>query len=307
MSLLPTRSHWLACVLSMALAPVGPWLEAQAPPPASPPPAATRPAAEAPADGPARHAERTQADLQRVLDRLPPSVVAVLRLDPKLLDDPSYLVPYPELQAFLAAHPEVARNPGFFLGDADLVAHERDPRVLAVRAWDRVFEMVSIMAVFLTITVAVAWLVRTLLDYRRWLRTSRVQAEAHAKLLDRLTQNDELLTYVQSPAGSAFLASAPIAVDAGPRAVNSPISRILWSVQAGVVLAFGGLGLFWASGRVVEEMGSPLSVLGILSLTLGVGFVASAVVAHVLARRMGLVDQAPDTLPLPQGSGHRAS
>ena len=91
MSLLPTRSHWLACVLSMALAPVGPWLEAQAPPPATPPAAAAaRPAPEAPLDAPARHAERTQADLQRVLDRLPPSAVAVLRLDPKLLDDPTW-------------------------------------------------------------------------------------------------------------------------------------------------------------------------------------------------------------------------
>lgn len=308
----PTRSHWLACVLSLALAPTGPWLEAQqpgavAPAPTVQPPPAAQPMPVSRSDEDPPHAHRTRSDLARLLERLPPNVRSVLRLDPPLLNDPAYLGPYPDLRAFLAAHPEVARNPGFFLGEAEFSERELDPRALATRAWERVFEMVSIMAVFVTLTIAVAWLVRTLLDYRRWLRTSRVQAEAHAKLLDRLTQNDELLTYVQSPAGSAFLASAPIAVDAGPRAANSPVSRILWSVQAGVVLAFGGLGLFWASSRVVAEMGPPLSVLGILSLTVGVGFVASAVVAHLLARRLGLVDTGSGPLPLAADGGHRAS
>jgi len=39
---------------------------------------------------------------------------------------------------------------------------------------------------------------------------AKVQAEAHTKLLDRLTSNDELLAYVQSSAGSRFLQSAPM-------------------------------------------------------------------------------------------------
>lgn len=292
----PTRSHWLACVAWMALAPSGLWLEAAQP--AQPVPAVTQAPAPAPpvavnASDETRDAGRTQMRLRQLLDRHPPGLRSVLQLDPSLIGDATYLAPYPELRSFLAAHPEVARDPAFFLGTPDSVEQERDPRALALRAWERVFEMASIMAVFLTLTGALVWLVRTLVDYRRWLRLSRVQAEAHAKLLDRLTQNDELLAYVQSPAGSAFLASAPISLEAGPRAASAPFARILWSVQAGVVLAFAGLGLLWASTRVVAEMGPPLSVLGILAIMVGVGFVASAFVAHLLARRLGLTDAAP--------------
>jgi hypothetical protein len=311
MAIVPTRSHWLACVLSMALAPTGPWLEAQQP--AAPatqqaPAVAAQPQAEAPratyerGEGEEnRHAELTRADLRRLLERHPPNLVAVLQLDPALLSDQAYLAPYPELRAFLASHPEVSRNPSFFVGNPDQLERDADPRAMAFRAWDRAFEMVSMTTIFVTLMGVLVWIVRTLLDYRRWLRLSRVQAEAHAKLLDRLTQNDELLAYVQSPAGSAFLASAPIPLDAGPRSVAAPFSRILWSVQAGVVLAFGGVGLLWASGRVVPEMAPPLSVLGILALMVGAGFVASAFFAHVLARRLGLLDTgAASSLAVPR-------
>ena len=289
----PTRSHWLACVAWMALMPSGLWLEAaQSAQPA--PTVVQAPATAAPvAIDDTQDAGRTQRRLQQLLDRHPPGLRSVLQLDPSLIGDATYLAPYPDLRSFLAAHPEVARDPAFFLGAPDSLAHERDPRTLAFRAWGQVFEMATIVAVILTLTGAVAWLVRTLVDYRRWLRLSRVQAEAHAKLLDRLTQNDELLAYVQSPAGSAFLASAPISIDAGPRAAAAPFARILWSVQAGVVLTFAGLGLSWASTRVVAEMGPPLSVLGILAVMMGIGVVASAFVAHLLARRLGLVDGGP--------------
>lgn len=299
------RSPWLACVFALALAPSGVLLEAQQPQGA----AAPAPATARPSTGPAapsvalegeaerRDADQTRRELGQLLDRQPPALQEVLRLDPALLADPAYLVPYPALQAFIAAHPEIARNPTFFLGEARPARDDTSPQALALRAWERVFEMVTIVMVFLSITGVLVWLVRTLVDYRRWLRVSRVQAEAHAKLLDRLTQNDELLTYVQSPAGSAFLASAPIPLDAGPRSIGAPFSRILWSVQAGVVLAFAGLGLFWASQRVAPEMAPPLSVLGILASMVGAGFAVSAFVAHALARRLGLVDRTPPPAP----------
>lgn len=294
------RSPLLACVIAMALAPTGVVLDARQP---VPPPASERPAP-APAasfatgggEQPRQDADDTRREFRQVLDRHPPALQEVLRLDPALLADAAYLSPYPELGAFLAAHPEIGRNPAFYLGEPRLSLEDPSPQALAFRAWERVFEMVTIFFVMVTIAGGLAWLVRTLIDYRRWLRVSRVQADAHAKLLDRLTQNDELLTYVQSPAGSAFLASAPIPLDAGPRSVGAPFSRILWSVQAGVVLAFAGLGLFWASLRVVPEMGPPLSVLGILALMVGAGFAVSAFVAHALARRLGLLERGPSPL-----------
>ena len=54
------------------------------------------------------------------------------------------------------------------------------------------------------------WVIRTVVDHRRWLRQSRVQVEVHSKILDRMTSNEDLLAYAKTPAGSRFLESAPI-------------------------------------------------------------------------------------------------
>ena len=84
------------------------------------------------------------------------------------------------------------------------------------------------------------WIIRTLIEYRRWNRTSKVHTEVHNKLMDRFTANEDLLAYMQTPAAQRFLESAPLSLDAPARPVGAPLSRILWSVQVGVVLAAGG-------------------------------------------------------------------
>jgi uncharacterized membrane protein required for colicin V production len=95
------------------------------------------------------------------------------------------------------------------------------------------------------------WVVRTVVDHRRWLRQSRVQVEVHTKLLDRLTSNDDLLAYAQTPAGSRFLESAPL--ELGAQAPAAPLGRIIWSVQAGVVLIVLGIGVFRGRQRGMSE------------------------------------------------------
>ncbi|MBI4476831.1 MAG: hypothetical protein HY654_06630 [Acidobacteria bacterium] len=108
-----------------------------------------------------------------------------------------------------------------------------------------------------------------------------------------MASNEDLLAYIQTSAGRKFLESAPIPLDAGPRAVAAPLGRILWSVQVGTVLAVGGIGLQFVSGRVLEELSQPLFVIGVLAMSLGVGFMLAAVAAFVLSRRLGLFDTQP--------------
>ena len=87
-----------------------------APSPASQP---ARPAAEPPAPAPVfdeQNAQQTRERLREVLGQYPPSVGQVLRLDPSLLVRADYLASYPALAAFLAQHPAIAHNPGYFLG-----------------------------------------------------------------------------------------------------------------------------------------------------------------------------------------------
>jgi hypothetical protein len=140
------------------------------------------------------------------------------------------------------------------------------------------------------------WVVRSIIDHRRWLRLTRTQAEVHTKLLDRLTTNEDLLSYIQSPAGKRFLESAPISLESEPRATSAPVSRIIWSLQAGMVLAALGGG-FWfvQSSNVSPEAAEGFFIIGVLAFSLGVGFTASAVVAYVLSTRLGLVTRPKST------------
>jgi hypothetical protein len=143
---------------------------------------------------------------------------------------------------------------------------------------------------FVAFFILVGWLARIIADHRRWLRATKTQTEAHSKLLDRLTSNDELLAYIQTPAGRHFLESAPIPIDAATRTTGAPIGRILWSVQAGVVLAIVGIGVWFVKNNVDVELSGPLNLVAVLAISLGVGFALSAGVAYVLSQRLGLLE-----------------
>jgi hypothetical protein len=240
-------------------------------------------------------ARETRESLEELLRRLPPAVGRVLRTDPSLLSNESYLAPYPTLAQFIKQHPEIRGAPGFFfehVGPAEFwVPSQPETReAQALRVWRDMMEFFAIAGVVLTITFALIWIVRTLVEYRRWHRASKVHTEVHNKLLDRFTANEDLMAYIQTPAGRRFLESAPLAIDAPPRPVGAPFSRILWSIQVGLVLGAGALGLLYVSGRVLPEVAQPLFALGVLALAVGVGFVASAAASFLLSRRLGLFE-----------------
>jgi hypothetical protein len=122
-----------------------------------------------------------------------------------------------------------------------------------------------------------------------------VQADVHTKLLDRLTTNEDLLTYIQSPAGRRFLESAPITMDQEARVTTAPVGRIIWSLQAGLVLAALGAGFWLVQQNVSAEAAEGFFIIGILALSLGIGFTASALLAYVVSTRLGLVPKPKST------------
>ncbi len=235
-----------------------------------------------------RTARDTRQRLHEILDQYPPSVAQVLRLDPSLITKADYVEPYPTLAAFLAQHPEVAHNPVFFLGSAAPMDTERS-RQQVLNTIDGALAGVGLFLAFVTLAGVVMWLTRAGIDHRRWLRATKMQTDAHMKLVERLTSNEDLMAYMQSPAGQRFLSSSPLTVDVIPHTVSAPLNRIVWSVQGGVVLATSGVGLWLAKANLVEEVAQPLRVIAILAIALGVGFVLSALVSYLLSRELGLV------------------
>ena len=230
----------------------------------------------------------TREQFKELLRRSPSAVGTVLKLDPTLFSNQQYLDTYPALAAFVKQHPEVSHNPSFYL-DGIWVPGDREPRLAANVMWGKMMEGFMILTIFGTIVGVVVWLIRTLVEQRRWSRLSRVQTEVHGKVLERLTSNDELLRYIDTPAGRRFLESAPIPVE-GARQVSAPVGRILWSMQAGLVVAAAGVGLEWVSSSVDKDTAQPLYALGVVALCVGIGFVLSAVISFVLSRRLKLFE-----------------
>ena len=247
-------------------------------------------AASAPFEEP--DAQRTRDELSNLLDHYPPSLPAVLHLDPSLLGNQAYLSAYPALVGYLNTHPEIARNPSFYIGKNIGHTSPEDRATQEFEMWRNLMGGLGGFAGFGMAIGLIVWLIRTLVDYRRWNRLTKVQTEAHTKLLDRFTANEDLLAYIQSPAGSKFLESSPIALDASPRSMSAPLGRILWSVQAGLVLVAAGIGLQVVSTRISDDASQAMHAFGVLGIALGLGFVFSAIISFVISRRLGLIEPA---------------
>jgi len=183
----------------------------------------------------------------------------------------------------------VAHNPVFFLGGVG--ESQSSDRSHAMNALEAVFLGLETMLGFMFAVGGLAWMIRSSLDYRRWLRAIRIQTDAHTKIVDRLASNEDLLTYMQSAVGQRFLSASPAfpSVESAPGMMIAPFNRILWSVQAGVILATGGVGLWFAKNGVIDEVAQPLHVISILAIALGAGFVLSALASYALSRQLGLV------------------
>lgn len=299
------RRGTVAALLALAvLCPTRPASAAQTPRQATPAVARQTEPAAVPQAGPAaaprsalpsQQAEEIRALLNNVLARYSPSVGRVLALDPSLLAQQGYLDPYPELAAFLREHPEIARDPSYYFrgrdNDSGYYVPDRETRML--RMWGSFFGGAAALLVFCVVTGALVWLIKTLVDYRRWSRLSKVQTEAHNKLLDRFGANEDLLAYIATPAGKRFLESAPIMLDPTASSGGGPLRRILWAVEIGLVVACGGGGFLIARQYVPLEVGQVLSVAAVFAIALGVGFVLAAAASYLLSWRLGILRAAP--------------
>ena len=274
--------------------------------------AQTRPAAPAPAPIAAAPAvsEKDLAAIQEELIRLlrlSPTLTTVVARDPSLLSNQDYVSRNnPQLATFIAAHPEIARNPEFYLF-THLRPGEGGPDHALERAvWPEMVQgqerrspfegflndlpPVVAFACFLGV---LAWLVRVFLENRRWGRIFHLQSEVHGRLIDKFSSNQELALYMDTEAGKRFLEAAPIPVGFQPeQRVPNAVARVLTPLQIGIVLSLLGAGFFLLR-HASPEMEIPMLVLGTVALMPGLGFIISAGVTWVLAARLGLMPDNP--------------
>ena len=254
-----------------------------------------------------REVAATQSELIKLL-RLSPTLTTVVAHDPSLLSNQDYVAHNnPQLAAFLTTHPEVARNPEFYLfshfnhqdGERD-EALERAVWPEYVRAsrnsrdYSDIIAPIAITVAFACFLAALVWMIRALLENRRWNRIFKLQSEVHGRLIDKFSSNQELASYMETEAGKRFLEAAPIPVniESGQRMPNT-VARVLTPLQIGIVLVLLGIG-FLLLRHAGPDMETPMLVLGTVVMMPGIGFIISAGITWVLAARMGLMPQNPE-------------
>jgi len=253
-----------------------------------------------------KDAAETQTQLMMLL-RLSPVLTSVVARDPSLLADQAYVTKNnPELEQFLASHPDVARNPEFYLfshlnqdGDSRDQALERvvwpelvqtarqQQESMAPKIIEKLTPIIIVPALFL----AIVWMIRIAVESRRWNHTFKQQSEVHARLIDKLGTSQDLAAYMETEAGKRFLMASPVAMgsELGQRMPNV-VARVLTPLQAGIVMTLLGIGLFFLR-HAGPDMETGMTVLGTLALTPGIGFILSAGATWVLAHRLGLMPE----------------
>ena len=209
------------------------------------------------------------------------------------------------LPHFLAAHPEVARNPEFYLfthvhpddGSPDRRSNAPCGPSLVPRndSWSAndVIQPICAHAGFRLLPGHAGLAIRQFLENRRWGRIFRLQSEVHGRLIDKFGSNQELSGYMETEAGKRFLEAAPIPVGLRTdQRMPNAIARVLTPLQIGVVLVLLGIGFFMLR-HVRVEMHEPMLVLGTIALMPGLGFIISAGITWVLAARLGLIPDSP--------------
>jgi hypothetical protein len=150
----------------------------------------------------------------------------------------------------------------------------------------RVMGDVMAFCVFLLLLCAVVWLVRTIMENRRWNRVANIQTEMHTKLLEKMASSQELLAYMDTEAGKRFLESSPFEIETRS-APSFPVGRILFAAQAGIVILFVGAAMIWLENRLPDSA-EALLVLGTLGMAVGFGLLFSAGVAYSVSKHFGL-------------------
>jgi hypothetical protein len=296
---------WLSCFLALPLAAGA----SQQPRPAQA--ARANPAAKVVPDEAAAPAltdkdvAATQRQLIELL-RVSPTLTTVVSRDPSLLADQEYVSRNnPQLAAFLTAHPEVARNPDYYLF-THMHPNDGSPDEALERAvWPEMYnynrrtgfdEFLSDcppLLAFACFLAAAIWGIRVFVENRRWSRVFKLQSEVHGRLIDKFSSSQEIAAYMQTDAGRRFLEAAPIPahMEGGQRVPNA-VARVLTPIQIGIVLVLLGIG-FLILRHAGIDYEAPMLVLGVLILMPGIGFIISAGVTWLLAARLGLMPSGP--------------
>jgi len=148
-------------------------------------------------------------------------------------------------------------------------------------------ETIAMIIILPTFTVVAAWAFKTVLNFFHNRRLVKLHYSLQDKLLEKLSNSPDTLEYLHSDAGERMFALAT-------QERTNPYTRILSALQAGAVVGLLGIGFMVIPTLVPLEGSEGFTVIGVLALCLGLGFLVSSAAAFVFSKRWGLINGGPD-------------
>ncbi|MBL8174995.1 MAG: hypothetical protein JNK48_10010 [Bryobacterales bacterium] len=145
-------------------------------------------------------------------------------------------------------------------------------------------EKVMIAIVMVALFTAVSYIVKNIVTAIQRSKRDRYMAEVSTKLVDKLGAAPDVMSFVDSEAYKTLLGEQT--TGRGPF-----VSRVLNSLQTGLVLLFGGMGLFAAS----NFGGDPdfqvfTKTTGAIVMATGTGMALSAAWSYFLLKKWGFLN-----------------
>jgi hypothetical protein len=128
----------------------------------------------------------------------------------------------------------------------------------------------------------VVWVVFTTL--RRYL-VAKTKARLQEKILERITSSDALATLAANDSGRHFLESITVEDSQPP----SPFARILFGMQAGLVLLCFGIAILTLHRHIYDPVGGFI-IVGTGGIGLGLGFLFASAASIFVSRKLGLIN-----------------
>lgn len=154
-------------------------------------------------------------------------------------------------------------------------------------------EDLSSIIVGVVLIVTAAWVIGTVVRAFRDRANWQTRADLYTRLLDKFGSSAEFVDYLQSDAGRQFFEELPVQV-------SSTTSRILNSIQRGIILVLLGVGLLILGNIFDKSLGGDLyivlTVSGTVGLMVGAGFLISTGISYYLSKSWGLlkVEEKPE-------------
>jgi hypothetical protein len=118
---------------------------------------------------------------------------------------------------------------------------------------------------------------------------ARTKAGLQEKILQRIDSSDALASLAANESGRRFLESITVEENK----TSSPFGRILFGIQAGLVLFCFGIAMVVLYYHI-NTYGNPgLMIIGIGAIGLGLGFLTASAASLIVSRKLGLISREP--------------